>query len=1257
MPTENKRTRQGTVAATGAPRFHLTLRVAWHDNRWNGTICHSPAGNTFCTRLDRIREERDEATERAETAAHDRPWANLEPQDLPPCKAESAAFMSPEPWRRVFEHPYARSKECRDTHGKLKPRNLTIPAYSAIAVPFWYMLRRSQKQIETGLPKALPKDAKPPFPTPWVFGKERQSALSQHFFEHLTEEESLVFFYTKEGHPLGDGIPRLIVAVGRIAKLGKLEQYDTDDGPSYPLWDRIISHTIRPDEDDGFLLPYHDYISPTGDPKEDARRQRLLRELAVTIPRSDFHAFSYAAELADSDVALSSLTRLLNAVRLIRKHGIAAGPWQRRETWINAQIAMAWKDRGAFPGTGVTLEALGFRLGTSLFLKLRSSGQLPANADPWPLLDRIVRGKIQPPEEAYKPDLKELKPDWEALSPDRRALLALLSRFDLTRDQAKRSFDVRKRREGFSRPLSDADIIANPYALAESDMGDSRDLAISIAQIDRGLLPDEAAEIQDPVPEPSRLQTPNDQRRIRCALVSVLRAAAQEGDSLLGQDECLESLYRAEAAQEIEVSPDWLRGHRDFLHGIIETIDVQIGKKGNPPIPALQLSEIKDREKKLAVVLDARGAKQVPSLSVNWHRLLRKAIAEAGTQIDEKNPRHIAALNEQAAALDQITTRKLSVLVGRAGTGKTSIVGALVACEPLRKDGLLLLAPTGKARVRLTVATGADAMTVAQFLYHLDRYDGERQRPRFGTGKKHGKAKTVVIDEASMLTMDYLYAVLEALDLTHVERVILVGDPNQLPPIGVGRPFADFVAHLETARDSDNPSTQHLSRALARLTVEVRAKAGAPSDALRLASWFTHNPVRGSAERIFGEMAQGHRFNDLRIVFWRDDQDLRDKLLEQFVEHLQLADGRDVRGFNLALGYEDGKWVKWADPDGVENFQILSPVRMHPYGVCELNRWVQFRFRAAELQKVRNGWATSIGDEGIVVNDKVIQLVNETRDCYDWAEKDEEKRPKSVYLANGEIGGVAKGKSGFLNVYYAGRPNLGVGYRSSDFAEDWVPLELAYALTIHKAQGSQFGKVFVVIPQASRTLSRELIYTALTRSREMLVLLIEGDDLSFLHDLSRPEKSDAASRNTNLFAGVVREKASTPPHAEHLIHRTRKGHMVRSKSELVIANLLFDENMAGSYEYEKPLDGTVVPGRVYPDFSFADAAGDRIIWEHLGMLDDPDYKEGWDWKEDWYRRNGYEIGRNLFTTEERAGQGLDSAKLKALIDDIKSRVI
>jgi hypothetical protein len=119
------------------------------------------------------------------------------------------------------------------------------------------------------------------------------------------------------------------------------------------------------------------------------------------------------------------------------------------------------------------------------------------------------------------------------------------------------------------------------------------------------------------------------------------------------------------------------------------------------------------------------------------------------------------------------------------------------------------------------------------------------------------------------------------------------------------------------------------------------------------------------------------------------------------------------------------------------------------------------------------------------------------------------------------------------------------------FGAESAPLELAYALTVHKSQGSDFKKVFVIVPRRSRLLTRELIYTALTRSKDRLTLLLEGDDPSFLYELIRT--SETARRSTNLFAVGIRAedpraersgKPSRDRYAAHLIYRTTRGEMV-----------------------------------------------------------------------------------------------------------------
>jgi len=531
----------------------------------------------------------------------------------------------------------------------------------------------------------------------------------------------------------------------------------------------------------------------------------------------------------------------------------------------------------------------------------------------------------------------------------------------------------------------------------------------------------------------------------------------------------------------------------------------------------------------------------------------------------------------------------------------------------------------------------------------LGRFDAIRQRPLLFGNDLYRKEKTVIIDECSMLTLFDIYAVFKALDMAHVDRIILVGDPNQLPPIGVGRPFADLVGHLDKAAEGSEAKQQELAKALGRLTVEVRATTDSPSDTLRLASWFTREPQPVDADRVLSDLEVGEAFNDLEICFWKSPDELHKKLLEQFETYLGV---KDVATFNKALGLTDEGWVPFENPDGAENFQILSPVRMHPYGIYDINRWVQSQFRNAELKKGRQLWGMAVGDEEIVLRDKVIQVRNQSRDAYDWQKKQQE----SDYLANGEIGVVARDKNKFLNVAFAGRPNKTFSYQHRDFPGGTGPLELAYALTIHKAQGSEFKKVFVVLPKFCQLVSRELLYTALTRSKEKLVLLIEGDDASVLYELTKPEKSETARRNSNLFdsEGAVRESLDLVPYAEHLIHRTDKGHMVRSKSELVVANKLFSLGM--DYQYERIIEGTARAGRLRPDFSFFDPGGDIIVWEHLGMMGRDDYRRGWEWKKKWYLENGYEEGVNLFTTADEENGGLDSDKISQVAGKIQELI-
>jgi exodeoxyribonuclease V alpha subunit len=192
-------------------------------------------------------------------------------------------------------------------------------------------------------------------------------------------------------------------------------------------------------------------------------------------------------------------------------------------------------------------------------------------------------------------------------------------------------------------------------------------------------------------------------------------------------------------------------------------------------------------------------------------------------------------------------------------------------------------------------------------------------------------------------------------------------------------------------------------------------------------------------------------------------------------------------------------------------------------------------------------------------------------------------------------------------------------------------LELAYAVSIHKAQGSEFADTFVIIPSsAKRPVSTELIYTALTRANRHCTLLIQGSVNSLL-DARRRENAQTPQINSYLFDDLHVAKELLANRRDWYeagkIHEALSGDMLRSKSEVIIANLLHEREIP--FSYEQPLfapDGTLR----LPDFTVA-SRGRTFYWEHLGLLDQGRYADEWERKKAWYDRW---FPGQLLTTEE-----------------------
>ena len=413
-------------------------------------------------------------------------------------------------------------------------------------------------------------------------------------------------------------------------------------------------------------------------------------------------------------------------------------------------------------------------------------------------------------------------------------------------------------------------------------------------------------------------------------------------------------------------------------------------------------------------------------------RMIRRVAKDSG----------ITYSQEQEEAIRAAATSGLLLITGGPGTGKTTILNGILELLGQMQVKCLLAAPTGRAAKRLTEVTGEDASTIHRLLEAgIDPASG---RMVFARDEDNPlKADVVIIDEMSMVDVQLLYALLQAIPAN--KRVILVGDPDQLPPVGPGFPFSDML------RSGQLPT-------------------------VRLTEIF-----RQAQESLI--VMNAHRVNRGELP------ELRTTTSDFFFMRRQNEEG-------VAQLIRDLCTTRLPKNMGIpaDQIQVLSPTRKGGVGTMNLNRILQASLNPPSPEKKERQFGEYIFREG----DRVMQI----RNNYDIIWKKCDGSAVGTGIFNGDVGTITS--------IDPSTETLTVIFDDREAAYDFTQLnelEPAYAMTVHKSQGSEYRCVILTCWNGSPyLLSRSVLYTAITRARELLIIVGKEETVAVMTENAKKNR-------------------------------------------------------------------------------------------------------------------------------------------------------
>ena len=407
----------------------------------------------------------------------------------------------------------------------------------------------------------------------------------------------------------------------------------------------------------------------------------------------------------------------------------------------------------------------------------------------------------------------------------------------------------------------------------------------------------------------------------------------------------------------------------------------------------------------------------------------------------------------QRTAVMEAARRGILVLTGGPGTGKTITINAMIHFFESEGLDIRLAAPTGRAAKRMTEATGYEAQTIHRLLEVSGNPEDETVNG-FGRNEENPlEADVIIIDEMSMVDLPLMHALLGA--IVPGTRLILVGDRNQLPSVGPGSVLKDIIE-------------SHCFPVV--MLTKIFRQAG-ESDIV----------------------VNAHKIN-------RGEEVVLDNKSRDFF-FLKRQDANVI--ISVVITLIQKKLPKYVNAQPYD-IQVLTPMRKGLLGVERLNRILQEYLNPPEAGKTEKEYGDRLFREG----DKVMQIKNNYQLEWEVATKYGMTIDKGMGIFNGDMGIIRE-----INTYeetviveYDEKRMVKYPYALLD------ELELAYAITIHKSQGSEYPAVVIPLLQGPRQLyHRNLLYTAVTRARQCVTLV--GSDSVFQEMIRNTNEQD---RNTSL---------------------------------------------------------------------------------------------------------------------------------------------